>query len=111
MDTEMWQRNPMNIVRVNPIADPLWRQFVGERPTSVFHSPYWMCVLEKTFGLEFFAHLILDETGKPLAGLPFCRIDVLRGKRLVTLPFSDFCDPLVDTEDQWRALISELVDE
>jgi CelD/BcsL family acetyltransferase involved in cellulose biosynthesis len=101
----------MNIVRVNPIADPLWRQFVSERQTSVFHSPDWMQVLEKTYGLEFFAHLILDDKGKPQAGLPLCKLDDLRGKRLVSLPFSDFCDPLVDTEEQWCALVGEALKE
>ncbi len=101
----------MNVVRVDPRIDPLWCRLVHQTPSSVFHSPSWMRVLSDTYGWEPNAYVVLDESGKPKAGLPFCRISDLLGERIVSLPFSDYCDPLVEDADSWRLLIDGLLPE
>jgi CelD/BcsL family acetyltransferase involved in cellulose biosynthesis len=70
-----------------------------------------MRVLSDTYGWEPSAYVVLDESGKPKAGLPFCRISDLLGERIVSLPFSDYCDPLVEDADSWRLLIDGLLPE
>jgi CelD/BcsL family acetyltransferase involved in cellulose biosynthesis len=70
-----------------------------------------MQVLSDTYGWEPNAYVLLDESGKPKAGLPFCRISDLLGERIVALPFSDYCDPLVDDLNSWRLLIDGLLPE
>jgi len=70
-----------------------------------------MQVLSDTYGWEPNAYVVLDESGKPKAGLPFCRISDLLGERIVSLPFSDYCDPLVEDADSWRLLIDGLLPE
>jgi len=70
-----------------------------------------MQVLSDTYGWEPSAYVVLDESGKPKAGLPFCRISDLLGERIVSLPFSDYCDPLVEDADSWRLLIDGLLPE
>jgi len=70
-----------------------------------------MQVLAETYGLEARAYVALDAAEEPKAGIPFCRITDLMGERIVTLPFSDYCDPLVANSEQWSCLIDTLLAE
>lgn len=101
----------MKLVCIDPRTDPLWRTLVEQEHSSVFHSPSWIQVLTDTYGWEASAHVLLDEQGILRAGLPFCRIADILGKRIVALPFSDYCDPLVDDANSWRLLIDGLLPE
>jgi CelD/BcsL family acetyltransferase involved in cellulose biosynthesis len=94
----------MNIVCVDPRTDPLWRTLVEETPSSVFHSPSWIQVLTDTYGWDAYAYVVL-EGGKPQAGIPFCRITDILGERILSLPFSDYCDPLVADGENWQLLV------
>jgi CelD/BcsL family acetyltransferase involved in cellulose biosynthesis len=40
--------------------------------------------------------------------MPWCRIDDVRGARVVGLPFSDFCGPLLAAPDAWEPLANTL---
>lgn len=101
----------MKIVCVDPRTDPLWCRLVHQVSSSVFHSPGWMQVLAQTYGWQPFAYLVLDDRGEPRAGLPCCRVSDMLGERLVALPFSDYCDPLVNDVDSWRLLTDHLLSE
>jgi len=101
----------MKIVGVDPRTDPLWRTLVEQTESSVFHSPSWIQVLTETYGWEASAYVVLDDEGKPRAGIPFCRIADIMGERIVALPFSDYCDPLVSDIHGWRFLIDRLLPE
>jgi CelD/BcsL family acetyltransferase involved in cellulose biosynthesis len=70
-----------------------------------------MRVLSETYGWEPSAYMMLDEMGEPRAGLPYCRISDMLGERIVALPFSDYCDPLVHDAPSWRHLIESLLPE
>lgn len=113
-------RSAFSIVCVNPCSDPRWQQLLHTQKSSVFHSPTWLQVLSDTYGWEMCAYLVLDHTGTPLvldhtgtpvAGVPFCRVSDMLGTRLVTLPFSDFCDPLVTDSPLWSMLSNKLITE
>jgi CelD/BcsL family acetyltransferase involved in cellulose biosynthesis len=69
-----------------------------------------MAVLRDTYGFDLKARLLLDG-GQVVAGLAYVCIDDVFGPRRVSLPFSDFCDPLLDTPSQWEALTHDLLDE
>jgi CelD/BcsL family acetyltransferase involved in cellulose biosynthesis len=101
----------LNVVSVDPRNDPLWCRLVNRVSSSVFHSPSWMQVLSDTYGWELHAYVVLDDRGEPRAGLPFCRISDMLGERIVSIPFSDYCDPLADDSNFWRLLIDRLLDE
>ena len=101
----------MNVLCVDPRTDPLWRNLVDQVPSSVFHSPSWMQVLTDTYGWAISAYVLLDDRGEPKAGIPYCRITDMLGDRIVALPFSDYCDPLVNDAECWRSLIDRLVPE
>jgi CelD/BcsL family acetyltransferase involved in cellulose biosynthesis len=84
---------------------------VDQAPSGVFHSPSWIQVLTDTYGWEASAYVLLDDQGEPKAGIPYCRITDMLGERIVALPFSDYCDPLVNDAECWRSLVDRLVPE
>ncbi len=99
----------MTIKCIDPRTDPRWAALLARVPSDVFHSPAWLSVLADTYGWTPSAHVLFDESGEPRAGLPFFRITDLFGNRTITLPFSDYCDPLVVDLDSWRRLTDELI--
>jgi CelD/BcsL family acetyltransferase involved in cellulose biosynthesis len=101
----------MTIVCVNPCTDPLWQQLVDQSASSIFHTSGWMRVLAETYDFDVQAYIVLGKTGAPEAGIPFARIDDIVGERTVTLPFSDYCDPLVSNSHQWSSLAGKLSSE
>jgi CelD/BcsL family acetyltransferase involved in cellulose biosynthesis len=101
----------VGIARINPLVDPLWQQLVDRPGGSVFHSAEWLRVLADTYGFEVAALIALDDAGRPKAGIPYCRIADMLGERIATLPFSDYCDPLVENPDDWEHLMARLAAE
>jgi Acetyltransferase (GNAT) domain len=94
------EKRPVNetIYRIEPLTDPRWETFVrGHRRASVFHSRAWLDALRRTYGYEPVAYTT-SAPGSPLRdGAVFCRVESrLTGRRLVSLPFSDHCDLLVN---------------
>lgn len=101
----------MKVVCIDPRTSPLWQTLVVKTESSVFHSPSWIQVLTDTYGWEASAYVIVDEAGEPCAGIPLCRITDMFGERIVALPFSDYCDPLIRDAESWRVLIEKLLPE
>jgi CelD/BcsL family acetyltransferase involved in cellulose biosynthesis len=101
----------LKVICVDPRTDPLWGELLCQAPSSVFHSPAWIQVLCDTYSWEPGAHVVVDDEGKPQGGLPFCRISDIFGSRIVALPFSDYCDPLVLDPQAWRPLTAALLAE
>lgn len=101
----------MNIVSINPLEDQRWEALVHSQPSSVFHSPAWLRVLKETYDFDVRALLVSGEDGAPLAGIVYCLIDDMMDRRVVSLPFSDFCDPLARDQVSWNMLITELLRE
>lgn len=99
----------MNVICLNPQSDPLWCRLAEAYASSVFHSPAWLRVLAATYGLNVQAYVLLDDAGQPVAGLPFCQVADIRDARTVSMPFSDYCDPLVRNRQQWDCLVEPLL--
>lgn len=99
------------IITIDPCRDPRWLALLDRYPSSVFHSPAWLRVLANTYELDVAAHLVFDEAGQLCAGLPFCRHSDIKGNRIVILPFSDYCDPLVGKRAEWDALVARMLEE
>jgi CelD/BcsL family acetyltransferase involved in cellulose biosynthesis len=86
-------------VTVEPTTDARWRALAATAPqASVFHHPAWLSLLGEQYGYEIVACLVLDQRERVVAGLPVAIVrSRLTGSRLVALPFSDACPPLVAT--------------
>jgi len=100
----------VNVCRIDPLRDPRWERFLQTHPTaSIFHTPGWLEALRRTYDYEPIV-FTTSGTGEELKnGIVFCRVkDWLRGCRLVSLPFSDHCQPLVNKSEEWATLVSAL---
>lgn len=75
----------------------------------MFHSPGWLEALNRTYGFRP-AVLTTSPPGSSLKnGLVFCRVrSWLAGRRLISLPFSDHCEPLVGDADERECLLEGL---
>ncbi|MBZ5539512.1 MAG: peptidoglycan bridge formation glycyltransferase FemA/FemB family protein [Acidobacteriia bacterium] len=100
----------MTMHQIDPIKDPRWEVFLERHPcSSVFHSAAWLAALHKTYGYEPVAYTTTRPGTELENGLVFCRIDSwLTGRRLVSLPFSDHCHPLVDRQENLVSLLQGL---
>jgi len=101
------------IYEMSPLADPRWPQMLESYSnTSVFHSVEWLKALQKTYGYEPLAYTNTPP-GTPLSNaVVFCRVSSwLTGQRLVSLPFSDHCEPLVEGLDQLNELLTPALQE
>ncbi len=98
------------IYQINPIRDRRWETFVERHPhSSIFHRPEWLKALWRTYGYEPVAYTTSAPQEALANGLVFCSVSSwLTGRRLVSLPFSDHCDPLLDEDGPAPALLDEL---
>jgi len=96
--------------RLDPTHDRRWSAFVDRHPrSSVFHTPGWLEALRRTYGYEPTVFTTSPPTGPLTNGLVFCCIKSwLTGNRLVSLPFSDHCEPLCDSQADLDFLIRYL---
>jgi len=82
---------------INPLLDKRWDELVARHPkASVFHQRGWLQGLARTYGYEPCV-LTAAAPGEALRdGIALCRISSwVTGSRLVSLPFSDHCEPLL----------------
>jgi len=96
---------------LDPRTDERWAEFVGRADgATMFHHPAWLDLLGRSYRYDFAASCLVDGAGRVVAGLPWGRIESrLTGRRLVALPFSDACPPLVDgaTGDELASAVEE----
>lgn len=97
----------MPVFRIDPLRDGRWSAFVERnRSGSVFHTVGWLEALRRTYGYE----PVVFTTSRPgwelTNGIVFCHVNSwLTGRRLVSLPFSDHCQPLVEDLGEMRDLL------
>src|SRR6478735_874074 len=94
------QLSTMSVRMVHdPIEDPRWAELLDRHPSaSIFHSPGWLNALRRTYGYEPFVVTTTGSSSLPSA-IVACRVNGWTSSRLVSLPFSDHCDPLVSDAD------------
>lgn len=100
----------MSVHHIHPIRDPRWAEFVQRHPrASVFHTPGWLDALRRTYGYEPVVYTTSASRSELTNGLVFCRVrSSLTGNRLVSLPFSDHCEALVDDAEDLECLLDSL---
>jgi lipid II:glycine glycyltransferase (peptidoglycan interpeptide bridge formation enzyme) len=101
------------LYRINPLEDPRWDELLERHPkASVFHSRAWLEALRKTYGYEPAAYTTSPSGESLKNGIVFCRVESwLTGRRLVSLPFSDYCAPLVDDPGEMQVFLNKLKQE
>lgn len=88
---------PPALYRVDPLQDARWDDFLLSHPqASLFHSSPWLRALRNTYGYESIVYSTSAPGEKLQNALVFCRVESwITGRRLVSLPFSDHCAPLL----------------
>jgi len=91
----------MGVYTLNPLQDQRWQQFVDrDVRASVFHSVPWLEALRRTYGYEPVVYTTTPPARELANGVVFCRVHSwVSGGRLVSLPFSDHCEPLASTAE------------
>ena len=86
---------------LDPLRDPRWCMHVQSfSASSIFHSAAWLRALHQTYGYRPEVLTTSDDRKGLGSALLFCSITSrLTGRRLVSLPFSDHCEPLAHNVD------------
>jgi CelD/BcsL family acetyltransferase involved in cellulose biosynthesis len=97
-------------MRIAP-SDERWMTFAASIPdANIFHHHAWMDLLAACYGYHPFVITVQDEAGAICAGLPVMEVrSVLTGRRWVSLPYSDYCQPLYRDENAFDHLTDHLV--
>lgn len=96
---------------VNPLEQDDWNELVTSAPGySFFHSANWAGVLHDSYGYKPVYSVSMDK-GRLMALIPCMEIkSILTGKRGVTLPFTDCCEPLINDRTGFRAAMALLTE-
>ena len=100
----------MTTYQLDPIEDPRWERLSLTHPgASVFHSSGWLKALRQAYGYEPIAVTTTPPGSELLNGIVFCQVrSRLTGNRLVSLPFSDHCEPLLNSQTEFDCMLSRL---
>jgi Acetyltransferase (GNAT) domain len=98
---------PERVYTFDPLTDGRWDDFVRtDERASIFHTKPWLTALQRAYKYEPVG-CTFSAPGEPLRNaLVCCRVKSwLTGERLVSLPFSDHCEPLVESPEHLQALL------
>jgi len=86
----------MKISIIDPTTDSRWEKFVNsQKHSTIFHTSAWARVVKDTYGYLPQYYALENEADQFKVAIPFYLVKSrLTGKRLVCLPFSDYCWPL-----------------
>jgi CelD/BcsL family acetyltransferase involved in cellulose biosynthesis len=95
-----------------PPSDKRWIDFVNSSPDSnIFHHPVWISLMAKCYGYQPFVTVIFGDQGEIIAGTPMMEVNSwLTGRRWLSLPFTDHCQPLYDTDAGLQQLLAYLTE-
>jgi hypothetical protein len=100
----------MRFYQLDPTQDARWAELVERHPkASVFQTVGWLQALRRTYGYRTVAFTTSPYNSELKNGLVFCHVrSWLTGGRMVSLPFSDHCEPLFDSGRDLRFVIENL---
>lgn len=98
------------VYTIDPLRDPRWTELLARHESSsLFHSKPWLEAVNRTYGYRPIVYTTSAPTEPMSNGIVLCGIKSwLTGCRLVSVPFSDHCDPLLDGLDAATMIGQEL---
>jgi hypothetical protein len=98
------------IYGVNRLEDPRWTKFRKvTRERRLFTPAAWLAALRSTYGYQPVKFTPSPPTAVLANAIVFCKVKSwLTGRRLVSLPFSDHSDVLMDAEADIEAILPAL---
>ena len=100
----------MPVHALNPLEDPRWPNLVERHLlASVFHTRGWLRALQATYNYEPIVYTTCAPEMQLSNGIAFCLVKSwVTGSRMVSLPFADHCEPLIELEKDRDELLSFL---
>jgi len=100
----------MDLQIINPIEYEGWDDLLISCPGySFFHSSAWARVLSESYGYTPIYFTVFQD-GKLSALIPLMEVDsFLTGKRGVSLPFTDYCDPIMNGNFRFNDLLNDVI--
>jgi hypothetical protein len=94
---------------LDPLSDARWDNFIARHPnSSVFHQKGWLETLARTYRYTPLVFTTARPGDELKNGLVVCQVaSWITGNRVVSLPFSDHCEPVANSDDDMKALICE----
>ena len=96
-------------VAADPVTDPRWHALATSSAfgpgVGLFTAPPWLAAVCGTYGFTARSRIALDAAGRPTGGIAWVDVDDPRGRRLLSLPFSDRADPPVPDTATWDLLV------
>ena len=89
------------LTELNPAVDSRWDKFVlGHPEGTIYHHSAWQQVLSETYGYNPLYLGITSSDGSEISGIfPSMFVNsFLTGRRVVSLPFTTYCNPLMPEE-------------
>lgn len=101
------------VYEIDPLDDVRWpRLLARHKLASVFHSPEWLDSIRRTYGYSATVITTSAPNEELRNAVAFCRVKSrLTGDRVISVPFSDHCAPLVENTDELECLVSKLKQE
>ncbi|MGA3097984.1 MAG: GNAT family N-acetyltransferase [Bryobacteraceae bacterium] len=102
--------SPKAVYQIQPLQDLRWAELVDRHPrSSVFHTVAWLGALRRTYGYQPVAYTTSPHGGSLEDGVVFCNVESwITGRRLISLPFSDHCEPLLNNSTDEPAFVTAL---
>ena len=99
----------MSLEILNPLEIADWDSLVlATGKASFFHSSSWARVLHESYGYKPIYFCSFQE-GNLSFMMPFMEVNSpFTGKRGVSLPFTDFCDPILSNGSDFRAAVDQV---
>jgi lipid II:glycine glycyltransferase (peptidoglycan interpeptide bridge formation enzyme) len=96
---------------LDPLTESSWDRLVKSRPeASFFHTSAWAKVLNSAYGYKPF-YFAKREGVRLLAAICVMEVNsVLTGRRGVSLPFTDFCEPLAEDDLSRSELLEQVLE-
>lgn len=100
----------MRFCELDPTQDARWAELVERHPkASVFQTVGWLQALQRTYGYRCVAFTTSPLNAQLENGVVVCQVrSWLTGNRMVSLPFSDHCEPLLDSGRDLHSIMEYL---
>jgi hypothetical protein len=101
----------MKVEIIDPTRFLGWDELLLSTPGySFFHSSAWARVLAESYGYTPLYFTVLED-GKLRALVPLMEVNsILTGKRGVSLPFTDYCEPIIDEDVSFQDLFKKIIE-
>lgn len=98
---------------INPIAHPGWDTLIGAMPEhSFFLTSNWARVLNESYSYRplYFTRSEGPKPAKLSVVIPVMEVDsFFTGKRGVSIPFSDYCEPIAPDDGGFSSMFDEVL--